>query len=90
MDSYKKIGYIIAEALGLIEARRVHVVGSQKDTRIEHPDYLTIPATRGEPGTGKGGRPERQYHRTQSMDITRPGPHSTGGSERGKKKERVK
>lgn len=90
MDSYKKIGYILAEALGLIEARRVHVVGSQKDPRIEHPDYITIPAARGEPGTGEGGRPERQYHRKVPMDITRSGPHSTGGSERGKKKERVK
>ena len=86
MDSYKQIGYILAETLGLIEARKVHVVGSQKDTRIERPDYITVAAKRGEPGTGKGGRPERQYHRTQSMDITRPGPHSTGGSERGVKK----
>lgn len=90
MNAYKHIGYILAEALGLIEARRVHVVGSQKDTRIEHPDYLTIPATRGEPGTGKGGRPERRYHRKVPMDITSPGPHSTGGSERGKKKEKVR
>ena len=91
MDSYKHIGYILAEALGLIEARSVHDVGSRRERPDDPADgrkgsYFIRHGRAGKPGTGKGGTPREEIHREAGLSIRRPGPHSTGGSERGVKK----
>lgn len=99
-NTYRTMGSVLAEALGLIsEKRKDHKVGEVKRNQPfgRKGDYVYTPGSRGKPGTGEGGRPATRVkadkeHRKDSSDIEEvPGEHSTGGTERGvKKKEKTK
>ena len=89
MDSYTKIGFILAEALGLVEARKVHKVGEIKRNQpmgMTQRGHYQVPGSRGEPGTGKGGRPQTTVNPRTGETAEVPGAHSIGGQERGVKK----
>jgi hypothetical protein len=82
MESYKKIGYILAEALGLTEARKVHVVGARRERRND-PSSGRVTSSggeegyiqhgiAGEPGTGKGGKPRLEVYKDKDIRRVRP------------------
>lgn len=88
-STYRNLGVILAEALGLVEARRVHKVGEVKRNQpmgMTQRGHYQVPGSRGEPGTGKGGRPQTTVNPRTGDTAEVPGAHSTGGQERGVKK----
>jgi hypothetical protein len=94
-NTYATVGSVLAEALGLLsEKRAVHKVGEVKRNQPggrTPSGKLNVPGSRGEPGTGKGGRPRMEIADDGEGDTYEevPGEHSTGGSKRGVKKKRV-
>jgi len=86
MNTYRDLGAVLAEAMGLIsEKRRVHKVG---EIRRNQPfgrtpsGEMQVPGQAGGEG-GKGGRPQHIYNQRTGAVTEVPGKHSTGGEERG-------
>lgn len=89
-NTYRTMGTVLAEALGLIsEKRAVHKVGEVKRTQprgMTQKGEYQVPGSRGKPGTGEGGRPQTTVNPRTGETSEVPGAHSTGGQERGVKK----
>lgn len=89
-NTYRSMGTVLAEALGLIsEKRAVHKVGEVKRNQpmgMTPKGEYQVPGSRGKPGTGEGGRPQTTLNPRTGETSEVPGAHSTGGQERGVKK----